>query len=101
MAHLSSTRSNDVVKAFAAGAPYLRVDVPISLLPREQCGIAAIDQALDRLVLAAPIIKKNLLEACAHVDGADGIIHEEEAELLRAIADALECPVPPFVEITT
>jgi len=101
MAYLSSTQSNDVVKAFAAGAPYLRVDAPISLLPREQCGISAIDAALNRLALAAPIIKKNLLEACAHVVGADGIIREEEAELLRAIADTLECPIPPFLEIAT
>lgn len=101
MAHLGGTQSNDVVKAFAAGAPYLRVDVPISLLPREQCGIAAIDEALNRLALAAPIIKKNLLDACAHVVGADGVIREEEAELLRAIAETLECPIPPFVQIAT
>lgn len=100
LAHLSSTQPPDVVKAFAAGAPYLRVDAPISLVPREQCGIAAIDEALNRLALAAPIIKKNLLEACVHVIGADGIIHEQEAELLRAIADTLECPIPPFVEVT-
>jgi uncharacterized tellurite resistance protein B-like protein len=29
---------------------------------------------------------------------ADGVIQEGEAELLRAIADALDCPVPPFVQ---
>ncbi|MGC8989389.1 MAG: M48 family metallopeptidase [Verrucomicrobiia bacterium] len=101
MAHLSSTQSTDVVRAFEAGAPYLRVDAPVSLLPREKCGIAAIDEALNRLALAAPIIKKNLLEACARVVGADGVIHEQEAELLRAIADTLECPIPPFVELET
>jgi len=29
---------------------------------------------------------------------ADGVIQQGEAELLRAIADALDCPVPPFVQ---
>jgi len=33
------------------------------------------------------------------VVGADGLIQEREAELLRAIADTLDCPIPPFVKI--
>ena len=33
------------------------------------------------------------------VVGADGLLQEREAELLRAIADTLDCPIPPFVEI--
>jgi hypothetical protein len=28
-----------------------------------------------------------------------GVIKEEEAELLRAIADTLDCPIPPMVQI--
>ena len=55
--------------------------------------------ALDHLVLAAPQIKRNLIEACVYVVGTDGLIREREAELLRAIADTLDCPIPPFVEI--
>jgi len=27
--------------------------------------------------------------------GADGVIQKHEAELLRAIADTLDCPIPP------
>ncbi len=53
--------------------------------------------ALNRLAQAAPIIKKNLIEACIHTVGADGVILEAEAELLRAISDTLDCPMPPFV----
>ena len=84
--------------AFAVGAPYLRAPVGMepALLPREQCAIEHLDAALDRLALAAPIIKKNLLEACARVVGADGVIQEAEAELLRAVADTLDCPMPPL-----
>ena len=68
----------------------------LELLARDQCGVDAIDRALDRLMLAVPIIKKNLIEACARVVGADGVIQEAEAELLRAIADTLDCPIPPL-----
>ena len=31
--------------------------------------------------------------------GADCLIQEHEAKLLRAIADALDCPIPSFVGI--
>ena len=57
-----------------------------------------ISVALDRLAVAAPIIKKNLLTACVQVVGADGVIQEAEAELLRAVADTLDCPMPPMVD---
>ena len=67
------------------------------LLPQDQCGINQIDAALNRLAQASPLIKKNLLEACIHTIGADGVILEGEAELLRAVADTLDCPMPPFV----
>jgi hypothetical protein len=49
--------------------------------------------------LSAPQIKKNMIEACVHVVGADGLIQEREAELLRAIVDTMDCPIPPFVVI--
>lgn len=70
-----------------------------ALLPRKESGLEQLDTALDRLALAAPQIKKNLIEACVQVAGADGLIQEREAELLRAIADTLDCPIPPFVDI--
>jgi hypothetical protein len=38
-----------------------------------------------------------LIEACIHTVGADGVIMESEAELLRAISDTLDCPMPPFM----
>ncbi len=55
-----------------------------------------IDAALNRLSDAVPVIKKNLITACAQVVAADGVIVETEAELLRAIADTLDCPIPPL-----
>ncbi len=100
LANVSSSNSGEIEKAFRVGAPYLRAKADeLQLLPREKSGLQQLDTALDRLALAAPQIKKNLIEACVQVVGADGLIQEREAELLRAIADTLDCPIPPFVEI--
>jgi Zn-dependent protease with chaperone function len=98
LARVGAASEAEVQQAFDAGAPFLRapVDASLALLPREQCGLQAVDAALDRLALTVPIIKKNLLEACARVVGADGVIVEAEAELLRAVADTLDCPMPPL-----
>jgi hypothetical protein len=53
---------------------------------------------LRRSTQAAPSVKKNVLLACAQTVAADGKVLDREAELLRAIAGALDCPIPPFVE---
>jgi hypothetical protein len=99
LAQVGSDDPAEIQKAFAAGVPYLRApdNAPVGLLPREHCGVDAISAALDRLTLAVPIIKKNLIEASAHVIGADGVIQESESELLRAVADTLDCPIPPLI----
>ena len=98
LANVGSGDADEIQKAFDTGAPLLRApeNSGLALLPVGQCGIDQLDAALNRLALAVPIIKKNLLEACAHVVGADGVIVENEAELLRAVADTLDCPIPPL-----
>jgi Zn-dependent protease with chaperone function len=98
LARLGSEDPAEIQKAFAAGVGYLRSPAgDPELLPLQQCGLNQVDAALDRLTQAAPQIKKNVLEAGAHVVAADGVMQEHEAELLRAIADTLDCPMPPFV----
>jgi len=98
LAYVGSSDDMEIQKAFATGAPFLRAqqEFGLSFLPPGECGVENVSAALDRLALAAPIIKKNLLEAAARVVGADGVIQENEAELLRAVADTLDCPLPPL-----
>ncbi len=101
MARVSSADEAEVGKAFAAGMAYARTnEAALNLLPQERCGLRQIDAALNRLALAVPQIKKNILEACVRIVGADGVVQEREAEMLRGIADALDCPIPPFVQIS-
>ena len=100
LAHVGSADEAEIARAFAAGSPYARPgDQPLALLARERCGLGQIDAALNRVALAVPQIKRNLLEASVRVVGADGVVQEREAELLRAIAETLDCPIPPFVQI--
>ena len=92
--------ATELSAAFAKGAEYLRqaARCEIPLLPPDECDLSGMDAALERLSQAVPQIKKNLLGACVQTVAADGVIQQGEAELLRAIADALDCPVPPFVQ---
>ncbi len=99
LARVGSAVDAEIQKAFDSGRTGLppTADPALQLLPPDECDITAIDNALNRLAAAAPSIKKDLLAACVQVVGADGVILEEEAELLRAIADTLDCPMPPFI----
>jgi tellurite resistance protein len=54
-----------------------------------------LQSALRRLARVTPLGKRQLLLACARAVGADGRLQPEEAELLRAIAENLGCPMPP------
>jgi uncharacterized tellurite resistance protein B-like protein len=89
--------------AFVQGAQALShaAQSEIPFLPEAQCDLDQVDTALNRLAQAVPQIKKNVLNACAQTVAADGIIREREAELLRGIADVLDCPIPPFVQPET
>ncbi len=57
---------------------------------------AALDRSLDRLDGLPSVVKREVLEAlgvtCAH----DGQLGPEQADLLRAVAASLHCPVPPL-----
>ncbi len=41
--------------------------------------------------------KNYILEACIACVAADGRTTVTEAELLRSVADSLDCPIPPFM----
>ena len=91
LARSGSNDSGEILKAFQTGVPFLRAKADtLELLPGEACGLETLDTVLDRLASTVPRIKKNILQACVHVVGADGLIYEREAELLRAVAETLD-----------
>ncbi len=85
--------------SFAAGAAELEPHLggKLALKGGAECGLAQIDAALERYAAAAPALKKLLLVACGKAVMHDGVVASDEAELLRAIADTIDCPIPPFV----
>ena len=82
--------------AFQAGAARVRGH-SLALRVPEACDLAAVDAALARLAEAVPAIQARAVDACAHTVAADGSVEVEEAELLRAVTAALDCPLPPFL----
>ena len=65
----------------------------------DECALPAIDRALDHFAEAAPPLQRLLLQACARAIMLDGQITSQEAELIRAIADAMGCPIPPLMKV--
>ena len=100
MAYAGHENATEAQAAFARGAQLLShaAKCEIPFLPQAHCDLPQVEAALERLSQSVPQIKKNVINACAQTVAADGVIQEREAELLRAIADALDCPVPPFVQ---
>ena len=72
--------------------------VSLELLPTNECTFANLDTSLRTLRRASERCRGDLLDACAICVSADGIVKVREVELLRGIADLLECPMPPLVE---
>ena len=100
LAHWGNPDEHQVRRAFQLGAAKLPGSgTRVQLLPRDQCSLQSLDAALDQLLTAAPQIKKRVLEACAACISADGKATIEEAELLRVVSDALDCPMPPLLNL--
>ena len=99
-ARLASKDEATVAQSFAAGAAQLKlVENQLKLLDAAACNFAALDAALDKLGRSSGPIKQRMLTAAGAVVNADGMILVSEAELLRAIAAALDVPLPPSTAI--
>jgi Zn-dependent protease with chaperone function len=81
--------------AYAAGAQLL-APLPLPPLRHDPAPLADVDRALDALARLAPPAKARLLQAAAAIAAQDGVVAPKEGELLRAIADGLDCPLPPL-----
>jgi hypothetical protein len=93
---LARASQSDDQSAFDAGARHLP-DVPLELLSREACGLSKLNVALVELAQAAPKQRQRLVDACAACICADATVKVGEAELLRAVCDLLDCPMPPLL----
>lgn len=99
LAHVGQDEESEERKAFANGQRFLDApDVQIQFVPRSEWDLSEVDAALARLAKCPTAVQRNILLACGKTVAADNQVTEREAELLRAIADSLDCSMPPFVD---
>lgn len=98
ISHSTQQQNLSTEQAYAKGAELLKLEVP--LVPLADINFEKLNDAVDRLVDLKPLQKPALLKACAACITADGNIAPIEAELLRAVAATIDCPMPPLVPST-
>jgi Zn-dependent protease with chaperone function len=93
LAHASDSETKN---AFEAGRQSVEKVLPdnVQLLPENECGIDQLDKALDELAASANPVKKYVLTAAIYTVASNEQISHDEAELLRAIGEALDTPIP-------
>ncbi len=98
LARVGGRTEEEAQRAFRRGVQTLRLKESAQvILPSNECTLGAVDRALGRYDAAAPALKRDLMLAGAATVMADERVTDPEVELIRAIGDALDCPVPPFV----
>jgi len=100
LAQLGSRNPDEVSAAFQAGSSLIEEEAgrPLTAKSAGECGLQHIDAALKKFEHATPLVKKRLLFAAGKTVMADKKLTSDEAELIRAIADAIGSPIPPFVK---
>ncbi len=98
LARVGSRSEEEAAQALRHGAQVLHLTgEQAELLPADQCTLRDVDAALSRYDAATPTLKKSLMLSCAATVMADDRVTDREVELIRAIGDAVDCPVPLFV----
>lgn len=99
LAHRGDPNAATARSAFTAAAEKLPAsrNNPFVFLSATDCTWEKLDQALDKIAEGTPNIKKWVLGAALTCLMHDHEIRIEEAELFRAIAGSLDCPVPPWL----
>ncbi|MGB0578775.1 MAG: M48 family metallopeptidase [Limisphaerales bacterium] len=97
LAYLSHEDDEEVANAYRTGVAAINHHHQFSHLPIDQCGLNAVDKAMDRVVAADVRVKERIVKACAECVTADGEIQTGEAEMLRAICAAINIPCPPLL----
>jgi Zn-dependent protease with chaperone function len=101
LAHVGHGSEEQANAAFTHGKKILmEPKLELDLLNEDECTLEELDKALNTLATTSPLIKKKLLAACLECLAFDKAIKIEEVELFRAVADALDCPVPPWLSIS-
>jgi Zn-dependent protease with chaperone function len=101
IANADDGESTALDAAFQAGVARLGKSASAFPLARQSSvNLKDFDRALEDLATASLAVKKTILTACSAAVVHDGTVNDTQFELLRAIADTVDCPIPPFVPTT-
>ncbi|MCA0894231.1 M48 family metallopeptidase [Microbulbifer agarilyticus] len=95
MAHADCSDYLAAKRAFEAGVHLLGMGA-VALPARGDMTLQRLDKAVAIARDTPALQKPALLKALATTMSHDGIVDGREVELLRAIADCLDCPMPPL-----
>jgi Zn-dependent protease with chaperone function/uncharacterized tellurite resistance protein B-like protein len=95
LAYAGAKNDADAKAAYSQAIEQLRLELEI--LPKTEIKLADLDKALNQLNQVKPLQKPQLLKAMSKCVLHDGQITVAEAEMFRAIADSLDCPIPPLI----
>jgi len=96
LAHAGHPAPAQAAQAFASARAVLPFD-HLAFADQGMPKMQELDKALGRLNQMWPLQKPRLLKAMACCIEHDGRISDAEAELMRAVADMLDCPMPPLL----
>ena len=96
MAHAGNRDYLPAKRAFESGLTQLELS-PTPLPTRADITLQRLDKALAIAADTAPLKKPAFLKALVVTLAHDGVVEGTEIELLRAIADCLDCPMPPVL----
>ncbi|BES72013.1 M48 family metallopeptidase [Marinobacter nanhaiticus D15-8W] len=97
LAARSATHTPDEAQACYSEAVAGFEDRTVNLGPmREKVSSKALVEALNRLRGLSPMLKPAVIDACGHCILRDNQVVVREYEILRLVADQLDCPMPPL-----
>ncbi len=96
MVHAGATPGQSARQSYQRVATSFMLD-DREVLEKQAITPTTIRTALERLGRLTPLLKKNIIEACADIAMHDRTLHAVEADFLRMIAESLDCPIPPLV----
>ena len=98
IAHAGSDGDDEkAAAAFARGKDALSLP-NVRMSSRQQARPQHLDGAIGELARMSPFGKRNLITACAEVAAHDGHLDPDEVDLVRALGELWDCPVPLAVD---
>ncbi|PIE43590.1 MAG: hypothetical protein CSA50_04575 [Gammaproteobacteria bacterium] len=97
----SSPDANEQSKLFSRAGNilwgYLEEPDTTQLTKIKNVSIQTLNTALTKIQHLSPLLKRPVLETCVDIVIADQKVNYREYEILRVLADTLDCPLPPLI----